>query len=68
MLPPIPKFEEYWSKNLDGKKMVRISSWHQLDREMKARGLAQLSDYAPTDAEKAHVEWSREERARRRSG
>jgi len=62
------KFEEYWSKNLDGKKLVRISSWNQLDREMKERGLAHLSDFAPTDAEKAYVEWSREERSRRRHG
>lgn len=61
-------FEEYWSKHLDAKGPVRISSWRQLDREMKKRGLAHLSDFPATDAEKAHVEWSREERARRRHG
>lgn len=60
------KFEEYWSKHLDPKKLVRISSWSQLDREMKARGLAHLSDFPVTEDERKHVEWSREERARRR--
>lgn len=61
------KFEEFVSKHMDTKP-VRITSWRQFDREMKKRGLAHLSDFAPTDAERKHVEWAREERARRRSG
>lgn len=61
------QFEARWFKHLDPKP-VWVDSARSLDREMKARGLAHLSDFPATDAEKAHVEWSREERARRRHG
>lgn len=61
----VSKFEARWFKHL-APKPVWVDSMHSLDREMKARGLAHLSDFPVTEDERKYIDRAREERARRR--